>query len=81
MTLNNVAHRVGMVWPHQLRDKGTRKNLGENPIVHIPYTMSMIYLTYQMKKTQNTWLMAIQSNTSRSLELSGQNWVFLYMLC
>lgn len=45
-----------------------KKGLGGNPIIAaIPHIFSTIYLNYKMKKVLK-WLIAIWSNSSRSVE-------------
>ena len=50
-----------------------KKGLGGNPIIDaVPHIFSMIYLTYKMKKIPQTWLIAIWSNSLRSVEWTSR---------
>ena len=56
-----------------------KKGLGGNPIIDaIPHIFSTIYRTFKMKKIPKAWLIAIWSNSSRSVEWNSQSWVSLH---
>lgn len=74
-----VAQWVGMFWAHQLRDKDTEKKSGErsysrrySPHIFFDSSHLQIEKNLQTDEELKRSEMTIGSNSSRSLELSGQ---------